>query len=71
MFAEISRFSRHIGKEAHSYESDHGDFGLGERNESGEQLLHFALAHDLVIANSIFRKKKEHLITYTTQIDYA
>ena len=69
-------FNGHIGKEADSYKSVHGGFGLGVRNESGEQLLHFALAHDLFIANSIFRKKEEHLITYksgghATQIDYA
>ena len=69
-------FNGHMGKEADSYESVHGGFGLGVRNESGEQLLHFSLAHDLVIANSIFKKKEEHLITYksvvhTTQIDYA
>ena len=68
-------FNGHMGKEADSYESVHAGFGLGVRNESGE-LLHFALAHDLVIANSIFRKKEEHLITYksgghATQIDYA
>lgn len=46
------------------------------RNESREQLFQFSLAHDLVIAYSIFKKKKEHLITYNseghaTQIDYA
>ena len=62
--------------EADSYESVHGGFGPGVRNESREQLLHFSLAHDLVIENSIFRKKEEHLITYksgghATQIDYV
>ena len=45
------------------------------RNESGENLLEFALTKELVIANSIFRKKDEHLITYkndghVTQVDY-
>ena len=48
---------------------------MGARNESGENLLEFALAKELVIANSIFRKKEEHLITYksgtqATQVDY-
>ena len=48
---------------------------MGIRNESGENLLDFALAKELVIANSIFRKKDEHLITYksgdhATQVDY-
>ena len=50
-------------------------FCLGRRNESGENLLDFTLAKDLVIANSIFRKKEEHLTTYksgghATQVDY-
>ena len=49
---------------------------MGERNKSGENLLEFALANELVIANSIFRKKDEHLITYksggyATQVDYC
>ena len=41
-------FNGHISKEADRYESVHG--GL---NESGEQLLQFAPAQALVIANSI------------------
>ena len=36
---------------------------MGARNESGENLLEFAPAKDLVIANSIFRKKDKHLTT--------
>ncbi|XP_057548018.1 uncharacterized protein LOC130826445 [Amaranthus tricolor] len=65
----------HIGRDAGNYNSVHGGFGLGARNESGENLLEFALAKELVIENSIFRKKDEHLITYkngghATQIDY-
>ena len=43
-----------------NYNSVHGGFGYGVRNESGEILLKFALAKELVIANSIFRKKDEH-----------
>ena len=48
---------------------------MGARNESEENLLEFALAKDLLIANSIFRKKKEHLTIYksgghATQVDY-
>ena len=48
---------------------------MGARNESGENLLEFALAKELVIANSIFRNKEEHLISYksgehATQVDY-
>ena len=68
-------FNGHIGRDAGNFNSVHGGFGLGTRNEGGENLLEFARAKDLVIANSIFRKKDEHFITYksdghATQVDY-
>ena len=68
-------FNRHIGKEAEHNGPVYGGFGFGVRNESGEGLLEFAVAKELVIKNSIFRKKEEHLITYksgghASQIDY-
>ena len=50
-------FNGHIGKEAVNYNSVHGGFGYGVRNESGEILLEFALAKELVIANSIFKRR--------------
>ncbi|XP_057523856.1 uncharacterized protein LOC130803670 [Amaranthus tricolor] len=64
-----------VSGDADNYNSVHGGFGLGARNESGESLLEFALAKELIIANFIFRKKDEHLITYksgghATQVDY-
>ena len=69
-------FIGHIGKETYNYSLVHGGFGHGVRNESGENLLKFALAKELLITNSIFRKKDEHLITsksggHATQIDYC
>ena len=57
-------FNGQIGKEAVNYNSVHGRFGYGVRNESGDILLEFALAKELGIAKSIFRKKDEHLIMY-------
>ncbi|XP_057540590.1 uncharacterized protein LOC130818436 [Amaranthus tricolor] len=58
-----------------SYSSEARRAKHGARNESGESLLEFALAKELVIENSIFRKKDEHLITYKSgdheiQVDY-
>ncbi|XP_070002878.1 uncharacterized protein [Nicotiana sylvestris] len=68
-------FNGHIGSSAGGYTEVHGDFGFGERNEGGTLLLDFAKAFDLVIANSCFPKREEHLVTYQssvakTQIDY-
>jgi exonuclease III len=65
----------HIGSETDGYIGAHGGFGYGTRNEEGTKLLEFATAHDLVVANSMFKKRDEHLITFhsgghRTQIDY-
>ena len=65
----------HVGSTADGYEGVHGGFGYGERNKEGERILEFALAHDLIIGNTLFMKKDDHLITFAsnpnkTQIDY-
>jgi hypothetical protein len=41
-----------------------GDFGYDEHNQEGEDILNFAIAYDLMVANTFFRKKKLHLITF-------
>ena len=53
----------------------HGGFGLGDRNGMGGTILDFAVSYDLIIANTYFKKREEHLITYKSgtnksQIDY-
>ena len=68
-------FNGHIGRRRAGYESVHGGFGYGKRNNGGVSLLNFAVAYELVIVNSFFKKKDEHLITFKngstrTQIDY-
>nr|XP_016433071.1 PREDICTED: craniofacial development protein 2-like [Nicotiana tabacum] len=68
-------FNGHIGASTGGYGEVHGGFGFGERNGGGTSLLDFAKAFGLVIANSSFPKRKEHLVTFQnavakTQIDY-
>lgn len=68
-------FNGHIGARAEGYVGIHGGFGFGTRNEGGKDLLEFAMAHELVIVNSCFKKRDDHLITFrsggsNTQIDY-
>nr|XP_016467038.1 PREDICTED: craniofacial development protein 2-like [Nicotiana tabacum] len=68
-------FNGHIGAAAGSYGEVHGGFVLGDRNGGGTSLLDFAKAFELVIANSTFPKREEHLVTFRssavkTQIDY-
>lgn len=38
--------------------------GFGTRNESGGEILEFAVAYDLAVANTYFKKRKEHLVTF-------
>jgi len=52
-----------------------GGFGYGERNSDGVLIFDFAVAYELSIVNSYFRKKEEHLVTFKsgntrTQIHY-
>jgi len=52
-----------------------GGYGLGEINAEGKFILDFSLAFHLTLANTCFRKRKEHLITYKSgpsfsQIDF-
>nr|XP_016455066.1 PREDICTED: uncharacterized protein LOC107779207 [Nicotiana tabacum] len=68
-------FNSHIGTTSGGYDDVHGGFDFGDRNGGGTSLLDFARAFDLVIANSSFSKKREHLVTFRssvaeTQIDY-
>nr|XP_043633118.1 craniofacial development protein 2-like [Erigeron canadensis] len=65
----------HIGVQSDGYPGVHGGLRFGRRNEEGRMILEFATAHDLIIANSFFRKRKSQLITFQsgrneTQIDY-
>ena len=46
-----------------------------EDNLEGERILEFAVAHNLVVSNSLFTKRESHLVTYhsgknQSQIDY-
>ncbi|XP_070020800.1 uncharacterized protein [Nicotiana sylvestris] len=68
-------FNGYIGSSAGGYTEVHGGIGFRERNGGGTTMLDFAKAFDLVIANSSFPKREEHLVTYhssvaKTQIDY-
>nr|XP_009797031.1 PREDICTED: uncharacterized protein LOC104243532 [Nicotiana sylvestris] len=68
-------FNGHIGVGARGYDDVHGGYDFRNRNEGGNSLLDFSRAFDLVIANSCFPKREEHLVTFQnsmgkTQIDY-
>ena len=53
----------------------HHGHGFGKHNTEGERVMEFAIANDLVVVNSYFVKKDNHLITYqsggcSSQVDY-
>ena len=54
-----------------------GKFGLGEKNDSGQRLIDFCAANELVVTNTTFKQHKRRLYTWTSpngvyrnQIDY-
>jgi exonuclease III len=46
----------HVGSTRVCFDGVHGGIGYGSRNQEGEGILNFALAYDLIIANTLFRK---------------
>ena len=53
----------HVGKDRSNFEREHGGHGYGQQNPEGESILRFAQAYNLVVVNTYFQKKDEHLIT--------
>jgi hypothetical protein len=47
----------HVGSTRVGFDWVHGSFGYGSRNQEGEGILNFALAYDLFVANTLFRKR--------------
>jgi hypothetical protein len=65
----------YIGSTRVGFEGVHGGFGYGSRNQEGEGILNFALAYDLIVANTLFRKRVSLLVTFSSgqhcsQIDF-
>lgn len=52
-------FNGHVGKLANGDESIHGGHGYYSRNTEGERILEFAAAHNFVVRNSLFSKKRK------------
>jgi hypothetical protein len=64
-----------VGSTRVSFDGVHGGFGYGSRNQEGDGILNFALAYDLIVVNTLFRKRVSHLVTFSSsqqcsQIDF-
>jgi hypothetical protein len=57
-------FNGHVGVQRQGYEKVHGGFGFGDLNEGGRRILDFAVAGDLIVGNTLYKKREEHLITF-------
>jgi hypothetical protein len=71
----IGDLDGYVGSTRVGLDGVHGGFGYGSRNQEGEGILNFALAYDLIVANTLFRKRISHLITFSSgqhwsQIDF-
>ena len=71
----IGGLNGHVVATNVGFERVHGGFGYGSRSQDGEEVLNFALAYDLLIANTLFRKRESHLVTFrsgqhSSQINY-
>ena len=67
----------HVGRAGTGYREVHGGMGYGrlEPDVEGERILEYALAFDLLLGNTCFKKRDSHLITYklrniAVQIDF-
>ena len=68
-------FSGHIHVESDRYDTVHGGFSYGGKSNGGVSVLDFTVAYELLVVNSYFKKKDDHLVTFKsgstkTQIDY-
>jgi hypothetical protein len=48
----------HVGSIRVGFDGVHEGFGYESRNQEGESILNFALAYDLIVANTLFRHEK-------------
>ncbi|XP_037790098.1 uncharacterized protein LOC119585548 [Penaeus monodon] len=62
-----SDFNGHVGGDNTSREETMGKFGYGTKNDGGEELVTFAMRHNLWIVNTFYKKATRHKITYKVE----
>ncbi|QHO29329.1 Craniofacial development protein [Arachis hypogaea] len=65
----------HVGREVTGYGSIHGGHGFRVINAEGKSILDFSSTFNILIANTCFKKRDKHIITYKSgmtrsQIDF-
>lgn len=71
-------FNAQVGSFRNGYERSMGSHAFGNRNVEGIHVLDLCLRKDLVVSNTLFKKKYTHKFTrynwddkYRTEIDYT
>jgi hypothetical protein len=67
--------NEHVCSTRVGFNGVHRSFGYVSRNQEGKDILNFVLTYDLIIANTLSRKRVSHLVTfssgqYCSQIDF-
>ena len=62
----IGNWNSHVGRVAGSFLGSPWRFGYRNRNIEGDRLLEFAVANNLNVGNTQFKKRDSHLITYSS-----
>ena len=66
----------HVGTTNIGFEEVHGGFGYDDQNQEVKDILDFSVTYDLLVANTFFRKRQSHLVTFSSaqhssQIDFV
>jgi hypothetical protein len=56
----------HVCSTTVGFEGVHRGFGYVSRNQEGEGILNFVLAYNLIVANTLFRKRVSYLVTFSS-----
>jgi hypothetical protein len=56
----------HVGFTRVGFDGVHEGFGYRSRNQEGEGILNFVIAYDLIVVNTLFRKRVSHLVTFSS-----
>ena len=60
----LGDFNARVGADQGSWPSWPGKFGIGKMNDNGQRLLELCTYHNLCIANSFFKTKPQHKVSW-------
>jgi hypothetical protein len=61
----------HVSSTRVDFDEVHTGFRYGSRNQGWKGILNFDLAYNLIVANTLFRKRVSHLVTFTSGQHYS